>query len=118
VIAGLALAGSLLVGLVLAKARHERQWDASRRRIAAAKVADELLAGWWAQPGSMPVQGEGVTESTPEMAWRTQAVHNADVELLGGRVVRLELRPDRASDDAPPPISVEIVVPGDQRGGT
>jgi hypothetical protein len=115
VLAALVLTGSLLVALVLAKSRHERQWDTAQRRLAAVRAADQLLAGWWAEPGSMPLSGTGVVEDQPQLLWRTSLVSNTPVEQLGARVLQLELLAADGRVHEPPLAMVELVVPGQNK---
>ena len=119
VVAAIAILGSLLVGLVMAKAAHTRQIAASRRQLEGARLADDLIASWWAS--GQPVQSgrTGTIGADGQWAWETRAVDNSEIEKLGARVVRVELRDSRSdraaeSDEA---IVVELVLPGDLRKG-
>lgn len=48
VIAALAILAAVLSGIVVARARLTRQWEMSRKRIAAVEAANTMLAGWLA----------------------------------------------------------------------
>lgn len=112
IMAGLAILGSLLVALLLARGRCQRQWDLANRRLEAIAAAEALLAQWWQDPALLPRSAAGTLAEPSTLAWRTQAVANGPVESLGAAVVRLEIldRQSRAAVLA----SVEVVVPGEQ----
>jgi hypothetical protein len=117
VVASLALLASLLVGLLLAKARYTRQAALAERRIEAARAADRLLAAWWADPPRFPRRGAGQIDGAADLSWRTSLVANPTLGELGAQVVRLEVLDDRPT--APPPegvlATVEVVL-RDPRG--
>jgi len=71
VLAALALLGSVLVALLLARSEHERQWHAGRQRAEAVRVADELLTDWWDNPGAIPREGRGEIDGHSGWTWRT-----------------------------------------------
>lgn len=92
VVAAIAILGTVLVGVVLAKSRHARQIALTQRRFAAVRAADELIAGWWAGAPSVPIGQSGVIASDKSMAWQTLVVENEAIAQLGSRVVRVEIR--------------------------
>ena len=109
VVAGLALLGTLLVGIVLAKVRYTHQWTAAERRVQAVGAADDLLSAWWADAGSFPRRDAGEVPGRPGLAWRTAPVSNPAVEALDARAVRLEVFDRAAPTD--PPVVVDVVLP-------
>ena len=109
VVAGLALLGTLLVGIVLAKVRYTHQWNAADRRVQCAKAADELLTAWWARPGSFPRSAAGDVPGEPDLSWRTAPVGNPAVESLGAVAVRLAVI-DRRYPVADP-VVIDVVLP-------
>lgn len=112
VVASLALLASLLVGLLLAKARYTRQSALADRRIEAVRAVDRLLAAWWAEPARFPRRGTGPIDGAADLSWRTSLVANPTLNELGAQVVRLEVIDDRPG--APPPegvlATVEVVL--------
>jgi hypothetical protein len=111
VVGGLGLLATLLVGLLLAKARYTRQAAAADRRLQAVVAADALLAGWHHAPRSLVRAGSGAVPGGGEFSWRTQGIVNAPVGELGAAVVRLEILDDRPEAAANPVVtSVEFVV--------
>ncbi len=91
VVAAIAILGTILVGVVLAKARHTRQLALTARREVAVRLADELLSQWWTGGDGVPVGVSG-EDANASLAWRTRRVPNPPIERLGARVVRLEVR--------------------------
>lgn len=91
VVAALAILGTLLVGIVLAKSRYNDQLRHARAQAGAVERADQLIARWWASPGGVPVGEEGVLPGGDRLRWRTRVVDNAEVAELGVRVVRVEI---------------------------
>lgn len=108
VTAALAILGTLLVGVVVAKARHTRQLHDARRMEAVVKAADELIAGWWISPDGVPEEAAGSMPGDAALSWTTRIVENAELQEIGVRVVRLELRAApsirRGDDQADEPI--------------
>lgn len=97
VVAAIAILGTVLVGVVLAKARHTRQLGRSQRQRVAVRAADTLLHEWWTRPAGIPVGQSGTIASEPSLAWRTHRVANAAARRLGTRVIRLEVHESRTS---------------------
>jgi hypothetical protein len=111
VVGGLGLLATLLVALLMAKARFTRQAAAADRRLQAVAAADALLSGWHQNPRMLPRSGGGVVSGDAQFSWRTQRVANAPVNDMGAAVVRLEILDDRSEAAANPVVtSVEFVV--------
>ena len=111
VVGGLGLLATLLVALLLAKARYTHQAAAADRRLQAVAAADALLAGWHQEPRSLVRAGSGVVVGGGEFSWRTEGVVNGSVAELGAAVVRLEILDERSEAAADRVItSVEFVV--------
>jgi type II secretory pathway pseudopilin PulG len=91
VIAGLALLGTLLSLLLLARARHIHRAAESAQRLAAVTAADELLSTWWARPEAFPRSGGGDVPNHPALRWRTLPVPNPGLAALDAAAVRLEI---------------------------
>jgi len=114
---GMALLGSLLVGIILAGARLARQQGRAERRIEAAGIADALLAGWWANRDEFPRADAGDIPGRDGWRWRTQVVVRDETSALDAEVVALEVfAPQGAPEDAAA-IRVEILLPKEEREG-
>jgi Tfp pilus assembly protein PilV len=116
VVAAIAILGTVLVGLVLAKARHVRQLAEARRLSAAVRAADSLLADWWTRPEGVPDNESGPVGTDGSLVYATREVPSAAVERLTCRVVRVEIR--QAATQVPgaetpdePLVAVELVLP-------
>ena len=112
VLAAVAILGTILVGVVMAKSRHMRQMAAIGRQDAAVRAADELIAAWWASPRGVPVGESGELAGDGSLVWQTRAVANKEIEALGARVVRVEVRSSLAGTDAQnrPSVAVDLVL--------
>jgi hypothetical protein len=112
VIAGLALLGSLLVAILLAKGRYTKQWARAAARRQAIVAADALLSEWWRTPDVLRSPDTGRVEGQP-LAWRRTLVHSTTAAELKMQVVRLEVFDDRAGSgsEANGRVTVDVVVP-------
>ena len=99
VVAAVAILGTILVGVVLAKSRHTHQLALAERKMAAVRAADELIAGWWTGSG-VPIGGSGMVEGYEALFWQTRVVPNEAVGKLGASVLRVELFESGASEAA------------------
>jgi hypothetical protein len=117
VVGGLALLGTLLVAVLLAKAKFTRQAATADRKLQAVAAADELLTAWRQDAHALPRDGSGPIAGDRQLSWRTRSVANADVAALGAQTVRLEVLDDRVAGAVL--AAVEIVVePPAPAGGT
>lgn len=89
VVAAIAILGTVLVGVVLAKSRHTRQVVESKRMMAAIDAADDLILHWWTSPEGVPANGRGVTGKDGAFTWETNVVENVHLEQYGVSVVRV-----------------------------
>jgi len=119
VIAAIAILGTLLVGIVLAKSRHTQQIALTQRQNDAVRAADELIASWWVAEQGFPIGQWGALADDPTMVWETEIVRNAEVDDMGARVLRLQLseaRVDLADDPADAVlVTVDLVIPLEQK---
>jgi len=121
VVAAIAILGTILVGIVLARSRHVRQLARSERQGDAVRATDEQLARWWTRPEGVPVDASGAIETDGSLTWQTHVVPSEPLEQLGARVVRVEVRPtatDPSSPtgaDAEPLVTVDLVLPDPDR---
>ena len=115
VLGGLALLAAVLGSIMAVKVRTERRARFTERRLQAIGAADSLLASWYQDPATLPEQSRGDVPADPEFVWRTQPVANAAAARLGGRVIRLDILDRQVSSDRPPLVSLEVVVPVEQK---
>lgn len=118
VIAGLALLGTLLASITIARARYVRQRAHAQRRLTAVAVADSLLTGWWQDPQTLPRDGSGnVIEGLQDMqwAWRTRSIDDTVALNAGVQIVRLEIRDGRSKGSVQPVVTVDVAVPAPQQ---
>jgi len=94
VVAGLALLGSLLAGLLMTKSALGRQRAEAERRLAAVRCADELLSDWRANGESVPRHASGRAGPDDVFTWRTRPLRVERVADMRFDVVRLELSAD------------------------
>jgi hypothetical protein len=107
----LGLLATLLVAVLLAKARYTRQAANADRRLAAVAAADKLLSTWYQNPVALPRTGAGIIPGDAGFAWRTQVVSNPEINKLTADVVRLEILDNRRESVADSVLtSVEFVI--------
>jgi prepilin-type N-terminal cleavage/methylation domain-containing protein len=116
VVAAIAILGAILVGIVLAKARHTHQLALARQTHVAVRAADGLIARWWAEPDGVPIGESGVLGADESLTWQTRLVENETVERLGTRVARVEVYESKmgttqAADPGEPLVTVDLVLP-------
>ncbi len=110
VMASLAILGSLLVSLLMAKARSIQQWNAANRRIEATAAADGLLAEWWPKPSTLPRQATGKVAGTETLSWRTRVIEDQAMEGFGIEIVRLEIIDEQTVEKMDPLITVDLLL--------
>src|SRR4051794_34521543 len=71
VVGGLALLGTLLVAVLLAKAKFTRQAATADRKLQAVAAADELLTVWRQDSNALPRDGVGPVPGDRQFSWRT-----------------------------------------------
>lgn len=119
VVTALAILGTLLVGIVLAKSRHNDQLARARLQAQAVEQTDQLIADWWTRPQGVPIGEQGAVPGSDRLRWQTRVVDNREINQLGVRVVRVQVvdapRSDRQrrhhSEQPGPLITVDLVVP-------
>ncbi len=87
----------------------------------AVREADDLIAGWWAEPEGVPVDESGTLGTGESLTWRTRLVENEAVERLGARVVRVEvyestMGASQSADPDGPLVVVDLVRPVPEAG--
>lgn len=112
VMAGLAILGSVLVAVVMARGRYLEQSVAARHKAEAVRVADGLLTQWWSDPERLPRSDSGEVEG---FRWETQSRQPEALADLQAEVLTLSLFPPDEADDAEaeyePILDIEIVIP-------
>ena len=121
VVAAIAILGSVLVGIVLAKSRHTRQLALAERKQQAVRAADRLITRWWTREQGIPVGEQGVLKSDKSLHWHTREMPNRRLNHLDARVVRVSLHvADPARSQLPPKdhqlITVDLVLPTSRSG--
>jgi len=107
--AGMAILGTLLVGVVMAGVRLGAQARASEQRIEACRAADEQLQAWLADPTQLPREASGSVTGRSGWSWHTHRLPSGDVEVLGADRVVLEVFAPEAPDHAA--ARVEVLAP-------
>jgi type II secretory pathway pseudopilin PulG len=93
VVAGLALLGSLLVGLLLARIAVSRQQTQADQRLEAVEGCDRLLSAWQASGQKVPHRSSGRTSdrANNDLRWSTRVLRTLTIETTAIEVVRLEI---------------------------
>lgn len=122
VLAAVAVAGSLLAGITVAKARLTRQWTLAERKRHAVEVGDQLLSHWWHAADGIPREGSGRVRdlldrrgasSIDALRWRTDIVDNAAARDANVALVRLRIRHDDQPDASRPLVDIRVVLPAE-----
>lgn len=118
VLAGLAILGSVAVALLLARGRLLEQQMLAMQKIEGVKLADSLLAGWYAQDAGVPIGKSGQLPDYPGWSWETQTRNTATQDIINSEVVQLQIfhhydaaLPTGSSGKAPI-VVVDLLVPG------
>ena len=91
VVAGLALLGSLLVGLLLARIALSRQRTQADQRLEAVEGCDRLLSAWQASGQKVPHRSSGRANNGGHLKWSTRVLRTLTIETTAIEVVRLEI---------------------------
>ncbi|WP_428387999.1 type II secretion system protein [Mucisphaera sp.] len=99
VVAALVILGTILAGIVVARARHIDQLAEARTLTELSDVADRLITGWWLDPNGPPVNAQGSLSGDAQpgasdgdgITWRTSLVPNRGLEDLALRSLRIEV---------------------------
>jgi len=110
VIAATAIMGVLLVGIVMAKSRHTRQWAAAQRKLQAIEATESFLSSHWTDRAKFPRESEGELEGGDQLRWRTRQVPSDGAEQLKAAVVRLEVWDEREPTSLEPLVSVDLLL--------
>jgi prepilin-type N-terminal cleavage/methylation domain-containing protein len=115
VVAAIALIGTLLTAMVLARSRHVHQLAVADQQDRLVHAADALISRWWADAAGVPVGASGTIDGDPPLRWSTQVIANRPIERLSCRVVRITVQrvadPQAVGAAVTEPVVVDIVLP-------
>jgi len=111
VVTGLAILGTILAAVVLAKAKHTRQLARADRQLEAVTATDQMLSAWWLTPDTIPRSGSGRLPGLPNLSWKTRVTENIPLGNTTADVVRLEVRDERSTDSQPTLITLDLILP-------
>ena len=109
-LAGTAILGTLLAGIIVANARLISQASRARLRIEACEIADGLMERWWDKRDEFPRNEAGSVRGREEWRWRTGIVKNEAAEAMDAEVVALEVFAPGCRGTSPT-ARVEILLP-------
>jgi prepilin-type N-terminal cleavage/methylation domain-containing protein len=109
VIAGLALMGILLAGMLNAKSRFTRQHQHAQRVLIAVDALDRLLIKHWSELGAIEADERGEFEGRPDMFWKAGVVNNDTAGEWHCRVVRIKVFDTKPDTYTEPLVSVELM---------
>jgi hypothetical protein len=112
VLAALALVGTLLVSVIMARAQHVRQLARAQRTLQVTAAVDNLLAGWWPPPPeppeenssskrtqtSIPSYGSGDLPGFDGLQWQTEPLADDSLETFGAWIIRLTVTDTRTHE--------------------
>jgi len=108
VAASSALLATLLSGMMLAKARFDRQTQVAQQRLDAAAAAENLLAQWWVLGDAWPVNRQGAVPERRDWNWRTE--EQASPPVLAAARLR-EARLEIVNETGEVLCAVELLLP-------
>ncbi len=115
VVAAIAILGSVLTAVVVAKTRHTRQLALAERRAAAVRAADALLHRWSVSGQGFPVQTAGPVSDDASLTWQTSWQENRELEDVGVRTLRLRIHDANAKGREL--LAVDLLLDDPQREG-
>ena len=115
VMAGLAIMGSLAVGLVLSRGKLLEQQQRALQTKQAVQLAGTLLNQWHQDSWAMlPLDTTGDFDDLPHWHWETQTIDSPQLTEFNTQKVRLTIYapPNPASNNLPQPATtIEILTP-------
>lgn len=115
VVAGLALLASLAVGVLLSIGAHRIQTQQAHNRLAAADLADQLLAGWYSSSRGIPRYNSGLLSADGNWFWQTRVVDRRFIGTFTVEVIRLQV--SKRSTRETPLVTIDVLAPGPQPVG-
>lgn len=110
VITALAILGTILATVVLAKAKHTRQLTLAHRQLEAVAATDQMLCVWWLDPDTIPRSGSGTVPGQSNFSWETHVEETNPIENINASIVRLEVRDKGTKGSAPPLVTLDLVL--------
>lgn len=112
VLASLMLLGTLAVAMVLSRGRLVDQHQRAEAKLEAVRLAENLLAQWWADgAGAVPIGESGPLESHAGWSWETDRVLSDDLDAFDAQVVRLRILENAGDAQSVELTSVDLVLP-------
>ncbi len=111
VVAGLALMGTLLAGMLTAKSRFTRQQVQSQRVLVAVEALDALLIERWDEFHVIQRGSHGDFDGLEDMTWRASIVTSGAASDWHCRVIRIEVLDQVERSRGESLASVELLVP-------
>ncbi|WP_428940621.1 type II secretion system protein [Fontivita pretiosa] len=112
---GLAVLGTILGTVLVARSRHQRQLNQAQRRLEAVAAAERLLERWWNDPEQMPRDQSGSIDGfTWRLAERPLLERVGDDEfdpLARMKIVTLRITDPQILGAEATLASVELVLP-------
>ena len=112
-LAGTAIMGTLLAGILIARGRLAAQAGRAAMRVEACRAADDLLERWWPKRQEFPANDGGEIAGRPGWTWRTREVASESAKRMHVRVVALEIFGPQPGPE--PAAGVEILLPAEDR---
>jgi len=110
VLAGTALLGTLLAGLLVSSSRLTALSRRSYEKEEACRAADDLLDGWWPKKEKIPRNQSGDVPNHPGWSWRTSVTRQIQVGTAKLDVLAVDVRPSGGTADANDSGSVRVEV--------
>lgn len=111
VVTGLAILGTILAAVVLAKAKQTRQLALANQKLEAVAATDQMLCAWWLAPDTIARSGSGTVPGQSNLSWETRVMESISLgDTSRAAVVRLEVRDERFNDAHPPLITLDLVL--------
>jgi hypothetical protein len=109
VVAGTALLGTLLVAVLIADSKFERQSRRTKLHNEACVIANELLDSWWTDRKSFPRNDSGTVPHKHRWRWETKTIssvtNDGSIDTIGETVtLLLFFCPSDASKHATDPL--------------
>lgn len=115
VVAGIAILGVILVGIVMARSRHIHQLAEVGRVRRAIELTDRMVEQWWITPQALPIDKTGSVPGDESLVWRTRVERHDVLDPMGARVVRVEVfeaQTTAVADALPEPlVALDLVLP-------
>jgi len=109
-VAGIALMGTLLVSMLVAGGRMQKQSRRAELRQTGCRIADSLIASWYVGAEKVPRNGSGEVPGHKGWRWRTALRTSRTAEPLGAEVVRVALFAPGDDPQHAPIVHIDLLV--------